>query len=346
MSVRPEAREVGMKVLMAILCLCLASVSCGESSNGTPDAGDDGDGGDGVLTNERWTSSHNLQVAIHQIGEQPEILTEGPLDFKPSWSKTGDVITFFRIIEYDPAMYKWKNRIGVINADGTGERFVTDSGFADCNQTWTRDGTNQIIFNRGGPRTPIFNEIYMTSPDASPGDEVMISDPAYDLEWAFSGLKDGRIFVDRLDIWSGNEIISQSFLLTPDPGNVGTYEEIQRPTPDLWHKLSVSPSETKVTYMHDVDGNWGTFNDAVLMYADLDVGSLTISDPVAFTDEDLSYLDEYPRWNEDESLIIYSSDRSGKFQLYAYRLADKETFLVSPDPDSDDKFGNFEGCPK
>lgn len=43
--------------------------------------------------------------------------------------------------------------------------------------------------------------------------------------------------------------LARSFLLTPNPGRVGTYEEISRPTTQLWHKLSVSPSETKVAYM-------------------------------------------------------------------------------------------------
>jgi hypothetical protein len=186
----------------------------------------------------------------------------------------------------------------------------------------------------------------MTSPDAQPGDEVMISHPQEGFEWAFSALKDGRIFVERTDMDAPGGTATQSFLLTINLEGIGFYEEIQRPTTKQWHTLSVSPSETKVTYMLDNDDLRTTYQDAVIYYADFDVDTLTISNPVQIAEDDLSYTDMYPRWTADESLIVYSSNRSGTSQLYAYKLSDGNTQRISLDDEVHSEFSNFEDCPK
>jgi Tol biopolymer transport system component len=139
---------------------------------------------------------------------------------------------------------------------------------------------------------------------------------------------------------------TQSFLVTPNPGGIGFYEEINRPTDKQWHTLSVSPSETRVAYMLDNDDLRTTYADAVLYYADFDVESRTISNPVQIAPEDQSYTDSYPRWTADESLIVYSSSRSGSDQLYAYRMSDGTTHQLSPDDGTSSAFGNFETVPK
>ncbi len=72
----------------------------------------------------------------------------------------------------------------------------------------------------------------------------------------------------------------------------------------------------------------------------------TVSNPVRFTDYDPSHVCEYPRWSADESLIIYDSNRSGVYQMYAYRLADRTTARISSDPSSNSQFGSFENVPK
>jgi Tol biopolymer transport system component len=64
-----------------------------------------------------------------------------------------------------------------------------------------------------------------------------------------------------------------------------------------------------------------------------------------FTEDDPGDISEYPRWSADESLILYDSNRSGRYQLYAYRLADRMTVRLSEGP-SNQQFGNFEGVPK
>ena len=55
---------------------------------------------------------------------------------------------------------------------------------------------------------------------------------------------------------------------------------------------------------------------------------------------------EYPAWNGDESLLVYDSNETGTYQVYAYRLADGVTIKLSPDKKRSDQFADFEGLPK
>jgi Tol biopolymer transport system component len=155
-------------------------------------------------------------------------------------------------------------------------------------------------------------------------------------------LRDGRILVDRLE--SNGPF--KSFLLTPLPGKRGNYQEVGRPTQSYWHKLSLSPSETKVAYMLDNDNNIPTYNDDVICYAEFDIQALKIHRQVQVTHHDTSGVQEYPAWNRDESLLVYDSNETGTYQVYAYRLADGVTIKLSPDKNHSDQFADFEGLPK
>lgn len=290
-------------------------------------------------TNERWASSSNLNITIHSPTGPDIQLTDSGNDFKPSWSPDGSMLTFFRTERYGRDFKDWRSKICVINADGTGFRELTTAEVPNFNPTWTRDGTNRIIFNRFSPRGDSRNQVYWIAPTDSPGDEELLSDPNFtNYEWANSGLRDGRIFVDR---FTGSAF--QSLLLTPDSGK---YEEIERPTDLQWHKLSVSPSETKVAYMLDYDNNIPTYNDSVICYASFDVAALRIYDQVQVTPDERTRIQEYPAWNRDESLIVYDSNEQGLYQVYAYQIADGKTIRLSTRETSVDQFADFEGLPK
>lgn len=296
------------------------------------------------ITTARWASSYNLQIAISGSGQSRLVLTDGD-DFKPSWSQTGSLITFFHTMQYGSTFDAWKTKLCVIDADGSSPRILSNGQYADFNPSWTRDGTNQIIFNRYAARGSTSNDIYLISPQGNIGDEKLVSTPSNGYEWAFSGLKDGRIFMDRV-VWTGSIASAQSFMLTPHPGGQPVYEEIARPTSQLWHKLTVSPSETKVTYMLDNNGDMSSYNDVVLYYADFNVATRVVSNPVAITHYDLSQISEYPSWSADESFIIYDSNRSGVYRMYAYKLADGTTTEISDAPGMNFQFGDFENLPK
>jgi Tol biopolymer transport system component len=266
---------------------------------------------------------------------------------KPSWSQSGSMLTFFRVRETGPHLLefsRWKTALCVIRADGTGFRELTSGAHADFNPTWTRDGTRRILFNRFAVRGPASNDVYLTTPDAAPGDEVRISTPEHGVEWAYSGLADGRIFIDRIDPATG---AVRSFLLTPPRvGGSPKYEEVVRPSPQPWTKLSVSPAETQVAYGLDGDGDLRTLDDVVIHIARFDRGARVVSEPRAITPPSPRCVYAYPRWSADEQLLLYDSNCSGRFQVYAYRPADGTTIRVSPDAGTDSQFGVFEGVPQ
>jgi Tol biopolymer transport system component len=289
---------------------------------------------------ERWTSSEDLQIAVHSSEGGTRYLTTGFQDFKPSWSTDGSRLTFFRMLAYEQGFGISKTNLAVINEDGTGLRLLTSGDHADFNPTWTRDGTQMVLFTRYLRDPSDIMKIYMISPDGSPGNEVSLSDPSFQYsEWASSGLKDGRIFIDRI----GDGF--RSYLLTPNPGEKGTYEEVRRNTSYYWHKLSVSPSETRVAYMRYGPGDMA-FEDAVICYADFDVGARVISNHVQVTQPDPNSVCEYPRWTADEKYLIYDCNDSGRFQVFAYRLSDGFVRLLSPNPGVNSQYGNFFRTPK
>lgn len=297
------------RLLLAVAMLCAASSAAAENK---PDG--------------RWAVSRDYSIAI--VGSDGKIgaVTNSGADHKPSWSADGKRFTFFRAFHYGSGFERWRTKIGVVGVDGKGERLLTSGQYPDFNPTWMRDGTNRIVFNRYLGGSTWKNQVYMTTPDASPGDEILISDPRYVFfEWANSTLKDGRILVDRID----NIPTRSSYLLTPNPGGKPKYEKLKRPTGNAWHKLSVSPSETKVAYMLDHDGWVHTYEDAVIAWAAFDVARRRIVNQKTVTERHKGYVDEYPRWSRDEKFILYDSNRSGRYQVYAFNLESGTTTVVS-----------------
>ncbi len=331
-----------MKNVSALASLLPAIfVGFGCSSDGTvpTDAIDDQFPGE-PYEFEQWASSENLEIAISSTNGESNYLTSGYPDYKPSFSPDGSSLTFFRRLEYEEGFGISKTNIGVVNADGSGLRLLTSGDFADFNPTWARDGTDMVLFTRYLREPSDLMKIYTISPDGSPGDEISLSDPSPQYsEWASSGLKDGRIFIDRI----GDGF--RSYLLTPVPGQMGTYEEIERNTAYYWHKLSLSPSETKVAYMR-YSASERPFEDAVICYADFDVDSRVVSGHTCVTASDPNTVCEYPRWTKDERVLIYDCNYSGRFQTYAYRLSDGAVRRLSPNPNVDSQYGNFIGVPK
>ncbi len=81
-----------------------------------------------------------------------------------------------------------ESRLYISNADGSGERALTQEGALDYSPAWSRDG-NWILFTseRGGPA-----DLYRVHPDGS-GLERLTDDKAYDDQGAFS--PDGKQIV-------------------------------------------------------------------------------------------------------------------------------------------------------
>ena len=311
----------------------------------------------------RWVSStkvyyqNSLRITIHD-GKDTKFITEGHRDHKPVWSKEGDMITFFRATgETDAKPFnEYRTHICVINSNGTGFKTLTDAENPNLNPTWTRDGSNRIIFSRLAKSTFGNNTIYWIATDAQINDASLISNPD-NTEWAESGLKDGRIFIYRISrtMYILNYITpfytwpyTQSYLLL-DP-KTKKYYPVRRQNKYPTHKLSLSPSETKVVYMKDLDGKLETYNDAVIAYADFDLENLVVKNEVVISDENRDHIDMYPRWSPDERYIVYSSSRGvghmWEMKQYIYDLETRKTHKISDHNFTVDMYPCFEDLPK
>jgi Tol biopolymer transport system component len=311
----------------------------------------------------RWVSStkiyylNSLRITVHD-GEDVQFITEDHRDHKPVWSREGDMITFFRSTgETDVKPFnQWRTNICVVNSDGTGFKELTDAENPNFNPTWTRDGSNKIIFSRMSKSTFGNNTIHWISTDAQMNDASQISNPN-NAEWAESGLKDGRIFIYRIHraMYILNYITpfytwpyTQSYFLL-DP-KATKYYPVKRQNKYPTHKLSLSPSETKVVYMKDLDGKLETYNDAVIAYADFDLKDLVVKNEVVISAENSDHIDMYPRWSSDEKYIVFSSSRGNghmwNMEQYIYDLDTGKTHLISDGNFSVDMYPCFEGVPK
>ena len=273
-----------------------------------------------------------------------EPITTGPGDMKPSWAKTGGKIVFFRLTKRAPRVSDWRTAICVVNADGTGFRKLTDGTQTDFNPTWTRDGTNKAVFNRRNPSRGTY-AIHMTTADASPGDEVVVSDAKFS-SYAYTCLTDGRMFVSSSNHPSGRGYS----LMTPSADGKASYERVKFafPLEGSIDRVSLSPSETKICC--ELQKGFGPYRypGRTLYIADFDVKTRTVSNPKAITDADpdpkITWL--YPRWTNDESAVVYHCSRTGKNQLYMYRLKDGSTVRVSTNAEANYMFPCGEETPK
>lgn len=296
-------------------------------------------------TSHRGVYAVNGRLHVSLFGTPDgEPITTGPDDMKPSWAKTGDWIVFFRRTKSAPRVSDWKTAICVVKANGTGFRKLTDGTQTDFNPTWTRDGQNKVVFSRLDPANGKY-VIYMTTPGANPGDEVPVSDLRYG-SFAYTCLKDGRILTSG----TGHPAKAGNYLMTPGKAANAIYEPVkftfQRK--GFLDRLSLTPSETKVTYEFQHGTGPYTYPGRTIYIADFDANTRTLSNPVAITnpkpDPKVTVL--YPRWTRDESAVVYHCDKTGKPQLYLYRLTDGSTIRVSTNPDARYLFPCGEATPK
>ena len=281
----------------------------------------------------------NGEIHVNTYGEpENKPLTTGHDDFKPSWSKTGDMLVFFRRLKNDPDVSKWKTAIHIIHADGTGLHQLTDGTHTDFNQTWTRDGTNTPIWNRKKPQTGGY-VVMASKVGAKPGDEVTLTSRGHHT-WAYSCLNDGRILVQSNPPDQGMGY----YLMTPGKNTKATFERIEcdLAKTGVLDRVSLSPTETRVCFEFQ-RGFERRVPGRTLYVADFDAKSrtLTKAQPFANEEEKPGWF-AYPRWSKDESSIVYHA--GGK--LYIYKPEDGSTHKVSTNDKVDYRYPHFEDAPK
>ncbi len=292
-------------------------------------------------TGKRISYYRDGAIHVAEVG-QPDgtPLTTGHWDFKPSWSKTGDTLVFFRRYRDDPVTVNWLSAICIINVDGTGFHQLTDATLANFNPTWTRDGTNTPIWNRKNPDTGGFY-VMQGQIGGRPGEEIALTDRTYHT-WAFSTLNDGRILVNSLHPTLGWGY----FLMSPSAAGTPAFEPIacDLARQGLLDRVSVAPSETKVCFEFQ---KGFVYKDPgrTLFMADFDPGARTITNPRPVANEDgTPAWYAYPRWIEGEDAIVYHRS-AGKGQLFVYRLQDGSTTRISTDPGADYRYPHGEAAP-
>jgi len=295
-----------------------------------------------VKSEERPYEHFGFRIGIgNSANSDIDWLTDGKLDdYKPVYSADGSQIVFFRVTEYlGEPVPEWRSKICVMNEDGSGFRELTGGEYSDFVPYWTRDGRNEITFTRFA--LPLSQRIYRTSPDADPGEERLISDPNF-FDFGYTTLSDGRMLVRR-------ELPLGYFLLTPDSDGEPIYEELSYPVEDTYmHKMTVSPSETKVAYMKIEDitiaeiFTQDVYYPAVIAYADFDAANLRIENEVVISEIDESTIDWYPSWSPDEKHIIYA--HSGV--IMGYSLDTGVTTQLSSRDELNSRYPVFVGTAK
>jgi hypothetical protein len=297
----------------------------------------------------RFSYFANGRICVNELGEldgtKPITVPpkKGWQDFKPSWSKTGDMLVFFRRVKNDRTVTNWKTVLCVVKIDGTGLQELTDNEHTNFNPTWTRDGTNLPIWNRRREdRVSFF--VMRSKVGNKPGQEVAITDERYH-SWAHSCLVDGRILVESAHPKHGWGY----FLMTPREGGDSIFERIDcgdLQKQGLMCRISISPDEKKVCFGHLLGHKFRETAHAMCI-ADFDVEKRTITDVKVIANEgrqEAWYA--YPRWTKDGSAVIYHANTTGKGQLFLYSVKDESTKRVSTNPRVDYRYPHGEATPK
>jgi len=276
-----------------------------------------------------WISTTSMGIGYDRAF-QPRTTFLTPLnsqDYKPAYSPDFTQIAFFRVFAYNnaPNFNTWETRVGVMNADGSGIRFVSGLG-ANHVPKWTQDGSNKIVFTtnyRSGG-----GKVFWTTPDSSPGQEELLSSfsgTAY--EENGTALKDGRILVQRGDYVNGHGI----YAMTPIPKGKSTYQALvyapQGSPEDVsrisFNKITVSPSGTKIAYMK-MAGGMDYYTQSQIAYADWNADTLTISNEVIAANPSTGPT-WYPCFTPKEQFLVYAQNG----RVMAYHLATRETKQIS-----------------
>jgi len=285
----------------------------------------------------------NGELHVSEPGEpEGKPLTTGHMDFKPSWSKTGNKLIFFRQSHDDPDVTKWKSAICIIDVDGTGFHQLSDGTHTDFNPTWTRDGLNTPIWNRKQDNPNGGFQVMESKLGYGPGQEVALTDDTHHT-WAHSILMDGRILVSR----SRPKQAQGYFLMTRRVGATPLFEPLscELEPNGMLDRISISPNEKKVCFDF-IPGFTFAYPGRTLYIADFDAGQMTITNVKAIANRDGKKIwYDYPRWIDGEAGVVYHSGETGKNQLYIYRLEDGTTRRVSTNANADYRYPHGEAAP-
>lgn len=299
------------------------------------------------LFNDAQGAENKHRVAYYKNGEihvnilgTPEVkpITQGHWDFKPSWSKTGDKLVFFRRLVNAKEVSNWKTAICIINVDGSQFHQLTDGAHTDFNQTWTRDGSNTPIWNRRTPGSERYR-VFASKIRAKPGEEIALTPKKFNT-WAFSCLKDGRILVRANPPKQGPGY----YLMSPNLKGIPKYERIQceLDKEGILARISLSVDEKRVCFEYQ-KGFKKTVPGRILYLADFNVRTPAMTNFKPFANkagEKIWFA--YPRWTRDQSAIVYHAGR----KIFLFTPDKGTTKQVTPNNRADYRYPHGEATPK
>lgn len=299
------------------------------------------------LFNDAQGAENKHRVAYYKNGEihvnilgTPEVkpITQGHWDFKPSWSKTGDKLVFFRRLVNAKEVSNWKTAICIINVDGSQFHQLTDGAHTDFNQTWTRDGSNTPIWNRRTPGSERYR-VFASKIRAKPGEEIALTPKNFNT-WAFSCLKDGRILVRANPPKQGPGY----YLMSPNLKGIPKYERIQceLDKEGILARISLSVDEKRVCFEYQ-KGFKKTVPGRTLYLADFNVRTPAMTNFKPFANkagEKIWFA--YPRWTRDQSAIVYHAGR----KIFLFTPDKGTTKQVTPNNRADYRYPHGEATPK
>jgi|GEM_PF-324644 hypothetical protein len=269
-----------------------------------------------------YTLNGSIYVNYVISGKAVEKKIAGGNNMELSWSPDGNWILFSHTP--DLMLDSTRSSIMIIHPDGTGFHELTTDKYNDFNPTWSRDGSNFIIFNRFDSAKWRWY-IYRTQTNANPGDEIPISDLSHN-ESGFTCLRDGRIIVfsDRGAENIRAYLFSSSpetdgyyrppymFVLTPEPGKAGKYEQMRfrEKLEGFPFHMTLSKDETRLSYeldyyyMHKPFTYW-TWKRSIGV-AEIDASNNTVSNQnIVYDSKSVEDFPGFPSMTGDNRGLIY-----------------------------------------
>ena len=293
----------------------------------------------GAEKNHRAAYYKDGEIHVNILGV-PEVkpITQGHWDFKPSWSKTGNKLVFFRRLVNAREVSNWKTAICIINVDGTEFHQLTDGTHTDFNQTWTRDGTNTPIWNRRTPGSQRYR-VFASKIGAKPGEEIALTPKEFNT-WAFSCLKDGRILVRANPPKQGPGY----YLMSPNLDGIPKYERIQcdLDKEGILARISLSVDEKQVCFEYQ-KGFKKSVAGRILYFADFNPSQPAMTNFKPFANEDGKKIwFAYPRWTRDQTAVVYHAGQ----KLFLHTTDTGTTEQVSTNDQADYRYPHGEATPK
>jgi TolB protein len=211
----------------------------------------------------------------------------------PAWSPDGQQIVFSRDSGSIPNLH-------VMNADGSGERRVTQDAIHVWGASWSPDG-RRLAFSSGVQGNPGNFKIYVVNADGS-GQQQLTRDPGRDFDPAWS--PDGGTIAFRTVVPSSSGQGLRGFdteLHVMNADGSGRRKLARMSNSD--GSFSWSPDGRRIAFVSDRDGN----NEVYVINLDgTGLRNLTRN----------SARDGHPAWSPDGQTIGFVSNRGGNRDIY------------------------------